>query len=557
MPTAIATPIARRAVWPRRWMLALLIVVLLIVAALAALPLLNEPLRRRMEATLNQNLEGYTARLPELELRPWTLSLALIGLTVRQNVHPDPPVIEVRRLAAGVHWRALLSLRLVADLEADGPRLHLDRSQVEAEANDQVGVEDKGWQEAIESIYPLRFDQVRIADGAVTYIDDPRRPLELTDIELLTTNIRNVRSEPGTFPSPLRLSATAFGSGRLTVDGAADYLAAPDPAVRAEIALVDIPIERAAPVADDVSLRLRGGTLSADGSFEAVDGRQHARLRQATVTGLSADYIHDPGAQASERAERLAKASAALAEEPTLRLEVEELHALDAEIGVVNRAVSPTYRVFIEHADVRVLNVSNQPDQGRGWVMLNGRFMGSGSSELWTSFVADKEASDVNVAVQIRDTTMRSLNDVFRAHADIDVVGGQFSFFSELYASGGRIDGYVKPLFVDIDIYDTRQERGDSLGQHLYEGAVGGVAALLENRDHRAATRATVSGRTDAPQLSTWEAVTNLVRNAFFDAILPGLEHARMGSRSATVIGTEPQDVPAADAPEQKLPASR
>lgn len=540
MTTTVATSTTRRAVRWRGWQIALLAVLLLVAAGLVLAPLLTEPLRRRMEATLNQHLQGYTARLPELELRPWALSLALIGLTIRQNAHPEPPVIEVRRLAAGVHWRALLSLRLVADLEADGPRVHVDRRQLEAEASDAVDVEDKGWQAAVESIYPLRFNEVRIRDGAVTYIDDPARPVALTDIELLTTDIRNVRSRAGTFPSPLRLRATAFGSGRLAVDGAADYLASPNPALRATVELADIPLERAAPVADEVSLRLRGGTLSADGRVESAGGRHQAHLRHAIVTGLAADYVHDPGAQETARAERLARASAELAEEPNLRLTIEELRLADATLGVVNRGAAPPYRVWFDDAQVRVLNVSNQPDQGRGWVMLDGRFMGSGASELWTSFVADQEAPDVNVAVQIRDTAMRDMNDLFRAHAGLDVVAGRFSFFSELSLGRGRIDGYVKPMFADVDIYDTEQERHDSLGQKLYEAIAGGVAGLLANRDDHTATRATISGRTDAPRVSAWEVAVNLVRNAFFDAIVPGLEHARMGNRATIVIGDEP-----------------
>jgi len=68
---------------------------------------------------------------------------------------------------------------------------------------------------------------------------------------------------------------------------------------------------------------------------------------------------------------------------------------------------------------------------------------------------------------------------------------------------------------------------------------VGGVAGLLENRNDATATRAKVEGRSDAPDVSTWEVIVNLVRNAFFKAILPGLEHARMGNRSATMIGTD------------------
>ena len=39
--------------------------------------------------------------------------------------------------------------------------------------------------------------------------------------------------------------------------------------------------------------------------------------------------------------------------------------------------------------------------------------------------------------------------------------------------------------------------------------------------------------------MSTWEIIVNLVRNAFFKAILPGLDNARMGNRSATMIGTD------------------
>jgi len=39
------------------------------------------------------------------------------------------------------------------------------------------------------------------------------------------------------------------------------------------------------------------------------------------------------------------------------------------------------------------------------------------------------------------------------------------------------------------------------------------------------ATRADVSGRLDDPKVSTVQVVVRLIQNAFFKAILPGLEH--------------------------------
>jgi hypothetical protein len=51
------------------------------------------------------------------------------------------------------------------------------------------------------------------------------------------------------------------------------------------------------------------------------------------------------------------------------------------------------------------------------------------------------------------------------------------------------------------------------------------VSALLENfpRDE-VATTADIAGPLDNPQASTWQVVVTLIQNAFFKAILPGLE---------------------------------
>ena len=534
-------PARRRSVRRHRgWAIAFASLAVLVAALVAAGPLLKEPVRRRMEATLNQDLKGYTARLPDLELHPWSLSLALIGLTVRQNA-ASRSARHRGRPPGG--WRALARPAVAAAgrRSARGPTAPAPRQAPVRRRGERSGRgAGQGLAGAVESIYPLKFNQVRITDGAMTYVDDPHHPVRLTGIEVVTTNIRNVRSAAGTFPSPLDLRATVFDKGQLTVEGAADYLATPDPAIRADIALKGIPLDRAAPVADDVSLQLRGGVLSADGQFESVKGQQHAHLRHARVSDLAVDYVHDPRAQATQRAAELAKSTADLAGQPAVRVDVDELQLTDATLGVVNKETSPAYRVFFDQADVRVLNVSNQPAQGRGWIMVRGRFMGSGPSDLWTSFIADRRAPDLNISVQIRDTVMTTMNDLFQAYGDFDVAGGTFSLYSELSINRGTIDGYVKPIFTDIDVYDTRQERHDSLGQKLYEGVVGGVAGLLRNREDSTATRARVSGDVEAPELSTWEIIFNLVRNAFFNSILPGLEHSRRGGAEGAAAPAQP-----------------
>jgi hypothetical protein len=94
-----------------------------------------------------------------------------------------------------------------------------------------------------------------------------------------------------------------------------------------------------------------------------------------------------------------------------------------------------------------------------------------------------------------------------------------------LTVKNGTIHGYVKPLFKDVDVYDTEQDQDKALVQQLYEGVVGGTMTVLENRPrNEVATKGELSGPVTSPTMSTWQVVTKLIQNAFFKAILPGFE---------------------------------
>ena len=79
--------------------------------------------------------------------------------------------------------------------------------------------------------------------------------------------------------------------------------------------------------------------------------------------------------------------------------------------------------------------------------------------------------------------------------------------------------------FKDVTVYDPEQDREKGVIQKLYEGVVGdalnAVASLPRNE---VATKADLSGPIGNPRTNTWDAVAKLLQNAFFKAILPGLE---------------------------------
>jgi hypothetical protein len=127
--------------------------------------------------------------------------------------------------------------------------------------------------------------------------------------------------------------------------------------------------------------------------------------------------------------------------------------------------------------------------------------------------------------VEIEETDLKTMNDLLQAHGTFDVTGGRFSLYTEITVRDRRMSGYVKPLFQDMTVYDARQDRDKNVLRKVYEGVVGGISRVLQNRPRdEVATRVELSGRLENPDTSIIETIAGLVQNAFFKAILPGFE---------------------------------
>ena len=120
---------------------------------------------------------------------------------------------------------------------------------------------------------------------------------------------------------------------------------------------------------------------------------------------------------------------------------------------------------------------------------------------------------------------MPAMTNLFRAYGNFDIKAGLFSLYSELTVKDNRVDGYVKPLFKDMEVYDKRNRREKNLFHKLYVGLVAGATKLLENKPREeVATKADISGSLEKPNTDTWQVLLNLLQNAFVRAILPGFE---------------------------------
>jgi hypothetical protein len=506
------------------WTLAALLALLLIIVAAAFF--LDEPLRQRMEARLNATLQGYTVKIGKLDFHPIGLSLDLEDATVIQNELPEPPVAHIPRLTASVDWRAILFGRVVADFEFENPTLHIDLKHAQQEIKDETPIKERGWQQALEEIYPLKINEFIIRNGSLTYVDQgPFKPLELTGIELRAGNIRNVASEEGVYPSPVHAEAVVFGKGKLALDGHADFLAEPHVSFKTDLALENIALDYFKPLIDRYNFSVQSGTLSGRGSMEYAAQTKYINVSELRIGNLNGDYLNKTAESTAEKAgEKVDEAAKEHSDSPTLAVNVDKVF-IEGRLGFINTSANPKYRVFCASCRVEVSNLTNQSADGAMVARATGLFMGSGKAQMDVTARPNKNGPDIDLKIAIGDTDMKTMNDLFRGYGNFDVVGGRFSFFSEITVRGGNIKGYVKPLFQEMDVYDRRQDKEKGLFRKLYEGVIGGLSWVFQNtpRDE-VATNIPVSGKLSDPQASTWQTIAGLIQNAFFKAILPGFE---------------------------------
>jgi len=500
--------------------------VLLIIVLSYLIP--SEIVRGYAERQMNRHLTDYTVRVGRAYFHPIGLSLDLEDLVLIQNANPDPPVASIERLHASVHWKALIKARVVGDFLMDRPKLYINLTLVRREEESKTPLGQKGWQDALAAVYPLKIDVFSIRNGELTYVDQgPHKPLHASEISLHATNIRNISFPEHVYPSPVKFEATLFEKGKLDLDGHANFLQEPHVGFKGDVDLRDMDLGYFKPITERQNISVQKGTLSAKGHMEFAPKTTEVHLKTIEITGLNADYGHRPetAAKKQEQVEKVTKTAKKMSNEPTSKIRVDLLRITDGALGYVDRTTDPNVRIYADHIEASLKNFSNQLAEGSSELQMRGRFMGSGSTRVTGTFRPETNSPHLSLNVAIENTDMKAMAKIFQAHGKFDIKRGEFSFFSEVTIRDDNVQGYVKPIFKNMEVTDMRTPEQKSLFHKLYVGAVNAITKLLKNRPRQqVATETDISGPLENPRTSTWQIIVNLVRNAFFEAILPGFE---------------------------------
>lgn len=525
---------ARRSQWSHRGFTAVALLGILIVGVLLASSLLSVPFKRYAERQAKEQLPAFDIAVGRVHLQPFRLGVELEDVQVRLRVDPDPPLAEIPQVKARISFFPLLTGKIDGSLQIDEPKFAATSQQVDAilhtPKKEELKQQAQAWQDTVRNMMSFQAS-LSLSRGEVRYYSAPQvDPIHIQELQITAANITNRSPEHERYPSELRMQAHLADKAEVAFNSHVDVLAKPSPRLDGDLNIQNFRLSTLRPVLGQYNIHLQQGAVQVAGHVNYSPPTTVIEIQELVLEDVKVDYIHTAHTKDKEaqRAKKGAENVKEVHKDPSIIVKVSHSKILHSDVGFIDTAASPDYRVFISDMNLDLSNFSNRPEEGMGTMKLTGNFMGSGPTEVIGSFRPEKPNPDFQVQVRIVKTQVTALNKLLEAYGHINAKQGMFSFFSDMRVKNNRIEGYVKPFLKDVQVYDPEQDADKQTMKKLYEAVANGMLDLFKSPPTgQVATKTDLSGPVENPQTSTWQILEKLIQNAFFKAILPGFQESR------------------------------
>ncbi|WP_106477465.1 DUF748 domain-containing protein [Phytohalomonas tamaricis] len=217
-----------------------------------------------------------------------------------------------------------------------------------------------------------------------------------------------------------------------------------------------------------------------------------------------------------------------------LPIQINRLGIHNGRVHFRNFSSEPPVDLEVSEINGQVTNLGNKKqhsgdgDQSNSRVAhlsLEGLLLNQAHTELSASFDPLSELKNFDFNFKTTNLDLTRLNEFARAYGNFDFKSGEGDFVMELSARNSQLDGYAKPLFHDVEIFDLDQDADKGALEATWQALVGATAWLFENHSKdQIATRINIQGNLNQENISAWQAFGSILRNAFIEAYRANFE---------------------------------
>lgn len=196
-------------------------------------------------------------------------------------------------------------------------------------------------------------------------------------------------------------------------------------------------------------------------------------------------------------------------------LPINQVRLKDGVVSFIDFSTDPPVDVFLQNIDLEIQNLTNARHDGAlmpSRLYARAHSSGDGALSVVMKINTRKDNPDLDMDLKFENVNLRPLRQFLTAHANVDVLQGNFNLYSEVTVLDGRINGYVKPQL------DNFMFNGKSQPFRVFMGDGPALSAERVENAHLV-TRVPLEGQIAGATSQFWPRLWNLFRNASIEGI--------------------------------------
>jgi hypothetical protein len=223
----------------RRWSIAIVALVVVLIAARIAMPFVVEDyVNDRLS-----RLDAYQGHIGDVDIHLWRGAYSIDAIEiVKRDAARSVPFFKTERLNLSVEWRSLFRGSLVAEAVFRSPVINL--VQAKSKSGSQLGQEEN-WNRMLESLFPFRFNTITVNDGTIRFLApgiSSKDAITARQVSGSVSNLTNVLDAGKRTFADFQITAAVLDGAPAKVAGSVDAFAAqPTFDVNMEVKRIQLP----------------------------------------------------------------------------------------------------------------------------------------------------------------------------------------------------------------------------------------------------------------------------------------------------------------------------
>lgn len=204
-------------------------------------------------------------------------------------------------------------------------------------------------------------------------------------------------------------------------------------------------------------------------------------------------------------------------------LQINRLEIVNGNIYYKDPASEPKVDIYLKELNAVATNLSNTDSENRELpsnLNLSAISIGNGNLVVEGRLDIIQQVPDFDIDLSFENVDLTQLNDFAKAYAKADIERGELNFYTEVIGKDGNLEGYLKPLLVDLKFLDLGDEEENNPFKIAWEFLVGTVTEVFENqKKDQLGTKIPISGSYSNVKPGIFPAIGNVLKNAFIQAL--------------------------------------